>query len=161
MEPYTNPDNLYRAVRLGYPSVQAQFRTVLKNETGHVIDSRVFNTDLNKGSALDWYMTLHIASPGPASVLAPGWYLTRGHEAATSSQTLMTGVSLNGLNTWDVDSLGWVKLGPGGRLVTQSMDQLGRYFVPRSVFIMFSVLITPLLRVENCVSGKTSGHFTR
>ena len=65
--------------------------------------------------------------------LAPGWYLTRGHEAATSSQTLMTGVSLNGLNTWDVDSLGWVKLGPGGRLVTQSMDQLGRYFVPRSV----------------------------
>ena len=140
VEPYTNPDNLYRAVRLGYPSVQAQFRTVLKNETGHVMDSRVFNTDLNKGTALDWYMTLHIASPGPASVLAPGWYLTQGHEAATSpgGQTLMTGVSLNGLNTWDVDSLGWVKLGPGGRLVTHSMDQLGRYFVPRSVLMMIT-----------------------
>ena len=140
VEPYTNPDNLYRAVRLGYPSVQAQFRTVLKNETGHVMDSRVFNTDLNKGTALDWYMTLHIASPGPASVLSPGWYLTRGHEAATSpgGQTLITGLSLNGLNTWDVDSLGWVKLGPGGRLVTQSMDQLGRYFVPRSVLMMIT-----------------------
>ena len=113
---------------------------MLKNETGHVIDSRVFNTDLNKGSALDWYMTLHIASPGPASVLGPGWYLTRGHEAATS-QSLMTGVSLNSLNTWDVDRLGWVKLGPGGKLVTQSMDQLGRYFVPRSVVMMCYVLV--------------------
>ena len=51
IEPYTTPDNLYRAVRLGYPNVQAQFRTVLKNETGHVIDSRIFNTDLNKGEA--------------------------------------------------------------------------------------------------------------
>ena len=57
------------------------------------------------------------------------------------SQTLMTGVSLNSLNTWDVDRLGWVKLGPGGKLVTQSMDQLGRYFVPRSVVMMCSVLV--------------------
>ena len=78
-------------------------------------------------------MTLHISSPGPASVLAPGWYLTRGHEAATSRQSLLTGLSLNGLNTWDVDSLGWVKLGPRGDRVTRRMDQLGRYFVPRSV----------------------------
>ena len=41
---------MYRAVRLGYPNVQAQFRTTLKNSTGDVVDSRIFTTDLNKGS---------------------------------------------------------------------------------------------------------------
>ena len=79
IEPYTTPDNLYRAVRLGYPNVQAQFRTVLKNETGHVIDSRIFNTDLNKGEAtvlvIMWSLGVDRHGPGlvhDAPHLQPG-----------------------------------------------------------------------------------------
>ena len=51
--PYNTNNNLHQAVRLGNPNVQAQFRTVLKNLSGEVVDSRIFTTDLNKGSALD------------------------------------------------------------------------------------------------------------
>ena len=40
---------LFRAVRLGVPSVLAQFETVLKNEKGEVVDTRMFNIDLNSG----------------------------------------------------------------------------------------------------------------
>ena len=87
-------------------------------------------------------MTLHISSPGPASVLTPGWYLT----SPESHGHLVTGVPLNDLNTWDVDRLGWVKVGQGGHLVSQNMEQLVRYFVPT---------------VNNCVTGETAGHFTR
>ena len=94
------------------------------------------------GTALDWYMTLHLSSPGPASVLTPGWYVT----PADSHDRLIGGVDLNDLNTWDVDRLGWVKVGLGGRLTSPSMDQLSRYFVPR---------------VESCVNGVNTGHFTR
>ena len=40
---------LFRAIRLGVPSVLAQFETVLKNEEGEVVDTRMFNIDLNSG----------------------------------------------------------------------------------------------------------------
>ena len=40
---------MFRAVRLGVPSVLAQFETVLKNEDGEVVDTRMFNIDLNSG----------------------------------------------------------------------------------------------------------------
>ena len=40
---------LFRAVRLGVPSVLAQFEAVLKSEEGEVVDSRMFNVDLNSG----------------------------------------------------------------------------------------------------------------
>ena len=49
IEPYNTPGNTHRAVRLGHPNIQAQFRTTLRNGTGHVVDSRTFSTDLNKG----------------------------------------------------------------------------------------------------------------
>ena len=39
----------FHAIRLGLPNIQAQFKTVLKNETGAVIDSRIFDIDLTKG----------------------------------------------------------------------------------------------------------------
>ena len=41
---------MFRAVRLGLPSVLAQFETVLKNEEGEVVDTRMFNIDLNSGT---------------------------------------------------------------------------------------------------------------
>ena len=139
--PYNTNNNLHQAVRLGNPNVQAQFRTVLKNLSGEVVDSRIFTTDLNKGSALDWYLTLHLSSPGPASVLPGGWYLTSPH----TPDLLLTGNNnLNGLNTWQVDRLGWAKLGPGGDLVTPEVSSLARRFVPR---------------VENCLDLSHSGHF--
>ena len=50
VHPY--PHLKFRAVRLGLPNIQAQFKTVLKNATGAVIDSRVFNIDLTKGKTL-------------------------------------------------------------------------------------------------------------
>ena len=43
---------LFRAVRLGVPSVLAQFETVLKNEKGEVVDTRMFNIDLNSGTVV-------------------------------------------------------------------------------------------------------------
>ena len=52
--PYNTNNNLHQAIRLGNPNVQAQLRTVLRSESGEVVDSRVFTTDLNSGSALDW-----------------------------------------------------------------------------------------------------------
>ena len=69
IEPYNTENNVHRAVRLGYPKIQAHFRTVLKNLSGDVVDSRIFITDLNKGAALDWYMTLHISSPGTVMIM--------------------------------------------------------------------------------------------
>ena len=35
--PYNTNNNLYQAVRLGNPSVQAQLRTVLRNQSGEVV----------------------------------------------------------------------------------------------------------------------------
>ena len=38
---------------------------------------------------------------------------------------LMTGNNnINGLNTWQVDRLGWAKLGSGGDLVTPELSSL-------------------------------------
>ena len=140
MEPYNTESHRYQAVRLGQPNLQAQFRTVLKNLTGHLVDSRTFISDLNRGSALDWYVTLHLSSPGPASVLPHGWYITRPH-----SDLLLTGLDINDLNSWQVDSLGWVKEGPGGGLVAPEVQSLANRFVPR---------------VENCLAETHSGKTT-
>ena len=49
IEPYNTQGNTHRAVRLGHPNIQAVFRTTLRNGTGHVVDTRTFSTDLNKG----------------------------------------------------------------------------------------------------------------
>ena len=59
---------------------------------------------------------------------------------------LMTGNNnINGLNTWQVDRLGWAKLGSGGNLVTPELSSLAGRFVPR---------------VKNCLDLSHSGHFT-
>ena len=95
------------------------------------------------GVALDWYMTLHLSSPGPASVVPSGWYLARD---SSTPHTLEAGLAFNELDGWDPAKLGWVKLGRGGGLVSRGLDQLAAHFLPR---------------VENCGRGDTSGHFTR
>ena len=77
-------------------------------------------------------------------MLTPGWYVTSGLPDHADHH-LRSGVPLNGLDTWDVTKLGWVKLGPTGALVTPSVDTLSRYFVPS---------------VTNCVNGAITGHFT-
>ena len=112
---------MYRAVRLGLPSVMATFKTVLKNTAGEVVDSRMFNVNLNTGAMMDWYVRIVISSAGPSTLLSPGWYVSR--EASRSQ--LMAGLDINGLHTWDVTRPGWVKAGPRpGEFLTQNLGQL-------------------------------------
>ena len=48
------PGPVYRAVRLGVPSVVATFRTVLRGAGGEVADRREFTVNLNTGAVIDW-----------------------------------------------------------------------------------------------------------
>ena len=57
--PYS--DSVHRAVRIGVPSIQAQLKTVLRNQTGGIIDSRLFNMDLTKGE-FDFMLRPYIIS---------------------------------------------------------------------------------------------------
>ena len=134
---------LYQAVRLGVPSSLATFRTVLRDKNGTVLDTRLFTINLNTGASLDWYVSIVIGSGGPSTRLSPGWYVStdRGHRS-----TLLSGVSVNSIDTWDVSRHGWVKQAPGeAGLVSHDLGQLSQSWRPR---------------VDNCVSGEVTGHWS-
>ena len=62
------------------------------------------------------------------------------------SHTLLAGVNVNGLDGWDINKLGWLKAGKKGGVVTSSLEQLVKAFVPT---------------VENCADGRYGGTFTK
>ena len=124
-------------------SVMATFKTELKNTAGEVVDSRMFNVNLNTGAMMDWYVRIVISSAGPTTLLSPGWYVSR--EASRSQ--LMAGLDINGLHTWDVTRPGWVKAGPRpGEFLTQNLGQLAHHFRPE---------------VTNCGGGQLTAAFSR
>ena len=141
---------MYRAVRLGVPSIMATFKTVLKNTAGEVVDSRMFNVNLNTGAMIDWYVRIVISSAGPSTLLSPGWYVSR--EASRSllsaqSDQLTAGLDINSLHTWDVTKPGWVKAGARpGEFLTQNLGQLAQHFRPE---------------VTNCGAGQLTAAFSR
>ena len=135
---------LFRAIRLGVPSVLAQFETILRDNTGEVVDSRIFNIDLNSGAAIDWYLSLQVSTPGPTTLAPPGWYVVPGTTSHRNS--LLTALNVNGLDEWDINKLGWLKAGKMNRFVTSSLEQLSQHFLPS---------------VQSCAEGEYSGYFAR
>ena len=125
------PGQMFRAVRLGVPSVLATFKTVLKDTNGEVVDSRMFNVNLNTGALIDWYISIVISSAGPTTLLSPGWYVTRDVVSPTSSHQLIAGLDLNSLHSWDVTKPGWIKAGARpGQFLSHNLDQLTSHFRP-------------------------------
>ena len=53
---------------------------------------------------LDWDVSVVVSSPGPTTLLPPGWYTN-----PDLSHTLLAGLHLNTLDGWDVTKLGWLK----------------------------------------------------
>ncbi len=110
---------------------------VLDIQDGTVLDTRTYNIDLNAGTTIDWDVSLLVSSPGPTSLVPPGWYVvpdtaiggaTGGHE-----HVLLAGEEVNGLDGWDLDRLGWFKLAAGGRAVlrAEGLNQLAARFSPQ------------------------------
>ena len=141
---------MFRAVRLGVPSVMATFKTVLKSPGGEVVDSRVFNVDLNTGAMMDWYLRIVVSSAGPSTLLSPGWYVSReagGSLLSPHSHHLTAGLDINSLHSWDVSKPGWVKAGAKpGQFLTENLGQLAQHFRPE---------------VTNCGAGQFRAAFSR
>ena len=143
VSPMSGP--VYRAVRLGVPSVMATLRTVLRNQEDEVVDTRMFTVNLNTGASIDWYVNIVISGGGHTPLLTPGWFVT--HDSSNPDNSiLLTGLSINGLDTWDVTKLGWMKMKTrGGRgYLTHNLEQLSGYFTPT---------------VDNCAGVEVRGHF--
>ena len=87
-------------------------------------------------------MSLQVSSPGPTSLVPPGWYVVP--ESSTHHHTLLAGEEVNPLDGWDVDKLGWFKTGLSGEGVAEELDQLMLKFSPQ---------------VENCATGEYSAIF--
>ena len=115
---------MYRAVHLSVPNVIAQFKTVYRDSDGVMIDSRTYNVDLNTGTTIDWDVSLQVSSPGPSTLVPPGWYVALDTEAL--SHTLLAGLDINPLDGWDVTKLGWMKAGRKEDVVTAGLDQLSQ-----------------------------------
>ena len=135
---------MYRAVHLSVPNVIAQFKTVYRDSDGVMIDSRTYNVDLNTGTTIDWDVSLQVSSPGPSTLVPPGWYVALDTEAL--SHTLLAGLDINPLDGWDVTKLGWMKAGGRDEVVTSSLEQLAASFSPQ---------------VENCARGQHQGFFAQ
>jgi len=135
------PGQVFRAVRLGVPSLMATFKTVMRDRSGVVVDRRMFSVDLNTGAAIDWYVSIVISSGGHSPVLPPGWYVTNNNNV--SPRTLYTCPRVNGLDEWDVTKLGWAKI-TNQKLVTHNLEQLSNYFRPA---------------VDSCTRGDIKAHF--
>ena len=104
-----------------------------------MLDTRTYNIDLNAGTTIDWDVSLLVSSPGPTSLVPPGWYVVpdstpttaggnRGHE-----HILLAGEEVNGLDGWDLDRLGWFKMAAGGQAVlrAEGLGQLAARFSPQ------------------------------
>ena len=88
-------------------------------------------------------MTLQVSSPGPTTLAPPGWYVVP--EDPRYRHSLITGLSVNSLNGWDITKHGWVKAGKKGGIVTASLEQLVQAYNPT---------------VESCAGGQYGGFFT-
>lgn len=132
----------FRALRLGVPSVIAQFETVLKSEEGKIVDTRMYNVDLNSGTAIDWHISLQVSTPGPTTLVPAGWYVATTEPS--HRHDLLAGLPVNTLSGWDVSKLGWLKAGRRG-YSSSSLEQLRQKFIPT---------------VESCAEGKHSGYFS-
>ena len=53
-------------------------------------------------------MSLQVSSPGPTSLVPPGWYVVP--DTPSHHHTLLAGQEVNPLDGWDVDKLGWFKV---------------------------------------------------
>ena len=96
-----------------------------------IIDSRTYNVDLNTGTTIDWDVSLQVSSPGPTTLVPPGWYVTMDPETVSQSHTLLAGLPVNDLDGWDVTRLGWMKAGAGrDDLVTSSLEMLVSVNIP-------------------------------
>ena len=135
---------MYRAVHLSVPSVIAQFRTVYRDAEGAEVDSRTYNVDLNTGTTIDWDVSLQVSSPGPSTLVPPGWYVALDPGRPAHSHTLLSGLTINELDGWDVTKLGWMKAGGRDEVVTASLEQLAQAFSPQ---------------VESCAGGRHRGTF--
>ena len=94
------------------------------------------------GAVIDWYISLQISSPGPTTLVPPGWYVVPDHPSHRHS--LLTGLHVNGLDEWDINKLGWFKAGKRSSFVTSSLEQLSQQFLPT---------------VESCAEGRYYGSF--
>jgi len=133
----------YRAVQLGVPSVLAQFNTVYKDEQGEVVDTRQYSIDLNSGTTIDWDVSLQVSSPGPSTLVPPGWYVVP--DTPGQQHSLLAGLDVNPLEGWDPAKVGWVKAGPDRTFVTSGLRHLLQYFTPQ---------------VQSCSQGKYTGSFS-
>ena len=97
------------------------------------------------GTSIDWYVTLQMTSPGPATLVPPGWYVLPDHHQH-HRHTLLAGLPVNNLDSWDINKLGWLKIDNSGRLATPSLQQLQQQFLPT---------------VDSCAGGRYSGVFAR
>ena len=59
--------------------------------------------------------------------------------------TLLAGLTVNGLDEWDINNLGWLKADKNGNSVTSSLEELKQQFSPS---------------VESCAKGHYSGFFS-
>ena len=82
-----------------------------------------------------------MSSPGPSTLVPPGWYVALD---PAHSHTLLSGLTINELDGWDVTKLGWMKAGGRGEVVTASLEQLAQAFSPQ---------------VESCAGGRHRGSF--
>ena len=108
-------------------------------QDGTVLDTRTYNIDLNAGTTIDWDVSLLVSSPGPTSLVPPGWYVVPDNTAADGSgsakshqHVLLAGEEVNGLDGWDLDRLGWFKMAAGGQAVlrAEGLSQLAARFSP-------------------------------
>ena len=54
-------------------------------------------------------MSLQVSSPGPTSLVPPGWYVVP-ELPGTHQHTLLAGEQVNPLDGWDIEKLGWFKV---------------------------------------------------
>ena len=92
------------------------------------------------GSTIDWDVTLQVSSPGPSTLVPAGWYVV----PQSQRHSLLAGLEVNELDSWDVRKLGWLKAHKNGEMVTSSYQQLAASFLPT---------------VTSCSSGVTEGKF--
>jgi hypothetical protein len=76
-----------------------------------------------------------VSSPGPTSLVPPGWYVVPDTDLSASSHehVLLAGEEVNGLDGWDLDRLGWFKMAAGGQAVlrAEGLRQLAARFSPQ------------------------------
>ena len=90
-------------------------------------------------------MSLQVSSPGPTSLVPPGWYVVP--DLPSHHHTLLAGEEVHPLDGWDVEKLGWFKTGMGGQPVADRLDQLIQSFIPK-VLYSYHFLVTQSMNLQ-------------